>query len=160
MEEKQQIFRKKSLERMKEPEMLDACISTASTGARLLLPAIAVLVIGALIWCFAGRIGSSFTALAYVENGRAVLWIEEENAANISAGAVVGIGGEETELDSISALPVCVREGSDEYALHAASLQPGDWVYEAEAATSAPDGLYMARITEGSVRPAYYIFNR
>ena len=66
----EEIFRKKSLDKVKSPESLDDYIRVANPGVWLLLISIIVLLAGACIWGFFGHIDSTVPAAVHVENGK------------------------------------------------------------------------------------------
>ena len=56
MENKKSIFRQESLDRIKSPEQIDEYIQVSSVSGWVFIAALAILVIGVLIWGFVGSI--------------------------------------------------------------------------------------------------------
>lgn len=133
----EEIFRKKSLEKINSPENLHDYVRVSGLGMWLLLIGIAVLLVGALIWSTVAGIESSIGVQAFVENGTATCFIADET---VETGMPLRIGDAEFAIDSVEADPasgrlICV------------------------CAASLPDGTYDARIVTGSVKPISFVLN-
>ena len=74
----EEIFRKKSLDKVKSPENLDDYIRVSSPGVWLLLISIVVLLIGVCVWSISGRIDSTVPVTVQVKNGTAVCYVAEQ----------------------------------------------------------------------------------
>ena len=68
----EEIFKKKSLDKVKSPESIDDYIRVSNPGVWLLLISVIVLLIGAVVWGIFGRIDSTVSASVRIENGTAV----------------------------------------------------------------------------------------
>lgn len=135
----EEIFRKKSLDKVKSPETLDDYIRVSNPGVWLLLVSVIVLLAGAAVWGFFGQIETTVRATVTVEDGTATGFIADEE---ISAGMTVRLSG-------------C------EYAVASASSggETGRLFCSFTFAAPLPDGTYEAEIVTGSVRPLSFVFN-
>lgn len=138
---KEEIFRKKSLDKVKSPENLDDYIRVSNPGVWLLLVSVFVLLAGACIWGVFGHIESTVPATVHVEDGKTVCYIAEENIASVRAGMTVKFSDREAVIEKIG-------EKSDMgYACHLASEN------------AVADGFYEGKVILKSYTPISFILN-
>ena len=97
----EQIFRQKSLDKMKSPESLNDYIRVSNPGVWLLLIAVIALLVGTCIWGVFGHIDSTVPAEAHVENGSVTCLVDEADLARITVDMPVRIGNAEGTLSSV-----------------------------------------------------------
>lgn len=137
----EEIFRQKSLTRIKSPENLDDYIRVSNPSVWLLLITVIILLIGACVWGVYGRIDSTVRTSIYAENGIAVCYIADKDISSVKKGMTV----------SFNNLKAIIAEiGQKETKGYACSLQ---------AEPSIPDGVYEGKIVTSSVKPLYFILN-
>lgn len=135
------VFRAKSLERIQSPENLNEYIRVSDPAVWLLLVAVIVLLAGALVWSVFGRIDSVIKAHTQVEDGVALCYIDEGDAAVITDGMPVRLADAEGVITGI--------RGFD-----------GDvCVCEVEMNGALEDGLYACEIVTERIRPISFILN-
>jgi hypothetical protein len=66
MEEKKTIFRQESIDRMQSPEKIDEYIRVSTPRAWILAAALALIVVGVLVWGFVGSIPKTISASGVV----------------------------------------------------------------------------------------------
>lgn len=133
----EEIFRKKSLEKINSPENLHDYVRVSGLGMWLLLIGIVALLVGALIWGTVAELESSISVQAIVESGTATCTVADET---VEAGMTLRIGDAEFTIDSVEA-------------------DPGTGRLICVCTASLPDGTYDARIVTGSVRPISFVLN-
>lgn len=155
----EQLFRKKSIDRVSSPEQLDAYIRVANPSVWMILAAIVILLVGVCVWGVLGHLDTVLTAAAVSENGAVTVYVREGEISSVTEGMTVRIGEEEWQITDISTAPVAVDEGFSEYTLHVGQLQVGEWVYTAGVDAQLPDGIYSAQIVVESVSPVSFVLN-
>lgn len=136
---KEEIFRKKSIERIKSPESLNDYVRVVTPSVWIVLVAVILLLIGACIWGVFGRIESTVAVTVTVEEGTA------------------------TGIVADTALPVGAAVRIDSVTYSVASVTTDDSTGRLFAtftfAAPLPDGTYGAEVTTGSVRPFSFLIN-
>ena len=155
----EQIFRKKSLERVTSPEDLNAYIQVSSPGIWMVLTAIVLLLAGVCVWGVVGHLDTTITVAAVAENGTVTAYIHEADAARVEEGMPVEVGGKNCTLGTVEAKPVVVDASFDEYTRHVGALQSGEWVFPAAVNAALEDGVYSAEIVVESVSPMSFVLN-
>lgn len=155
----EQLFRKKSIERVSSPEQLNEYIRVSNPGVWMVLAAIVILLVGVCVWGVFGRLDTTVSTIAVSDNGETVLYVKEADAASLEIGMPVTVDGAEFTLEEISVQPIAVDERFSEYALHAGSLQVGEWVYVVKLNAALPEGVYSAKIVIDSVAPMSFVLN-
>ena len=154
-----QIFRKKSIDRMSSPEQLNDYIKVTNPGVWMALAAIVILLIGVCVWGVFGKLETKLPVAAVSQDGQTVLYVKEDNIASVRENMSVYVGDETYKVTSVSAQPVAVTEEISEYARHTGELSIGEWVYIVQIDGNMPDGTYKAQIVTDSVSPLYFVFN-
>lgn len=155
----QQLFRKKSIDRVSSPEQLNEYIRVSNPGVWMLLAAIIVLLVGVCVWGVLGRLDTTLSVAAVSDGDKTVLYVKEDNIAQVAEGMTVRIGEKEYIVTEISAEPVTVGGGFSDYALHVGNLQKGQWVFAVSIDAALPEGVHTAQIVIESVAPMSFVLN-
>ena len=137
----EEIFRKKSLDKLKSPESLDECIKVTNPGIWLILASTILLLAGVCVWGIFGHIDSTAPAVVRIENGSAVCWITEENSAGVHSGTVVKFADTEAVITQVG------EKGEGGYAC------------TLSAASALPDGVYEGKAVLESFSPLSFVLN-
>lgn len=153
-----QLFRKKSLDKVSSPEQLNDYIRVSNPGVWIALTAVIVLLLGVCIWGIFGRLETTVGSAAVVKDGVMTLYIKEEHLGEIAAGMTVRVKEQEYLITSVETVPKTIPEGFDEYMLHLSGMQVGEWVFGVTALdTDLSDGVYKAEIVIESIAPMSFI---
>lgn len=137
----EQLFRKKSLDKIKSPENLDDYIRVSNPAVWLLLISVIVLLAGACVWGVFGQIDSTIPTTVRVEKGTATCYIAEEDISTVRTGFTVKFEDKDASIVEIGG------KGEQGYAC---SLSPD---------SSLPDGIYEGKIIIKSYKPLSFVFN-
>ena len=154
-----QLFRKKSVDRVSSPEQLNDYIRVANPGVWMLLAAIVILLAGVIVWGVVGRLDTTISTAVVCENSEALVYAKEADAEKIKVGMIVRVGDKEYAVSEISKEPVRVDDTMSEYAIHASDLAVGEWVYIVKVTGEVPDGVHKAEIVVESISPISFILN-
>ena len=135
------IYRKKSLDRVKSPENLDDYIRVSNPGVWLLLVSIILILAGACVWGTLGHIDSVVETLVIAEDGDLVCRVEEANVTSVSTGMTVRFNGREATVSG------------------AAKKDGTAFVFPLQSEEEIADGVYDGRIVTESVSPMSFILN-
>lgn len=137
----EEIFRKKSLDKVKSPENLDDYIHVSNPGMWLLLISIIVLLAGACVWGIFGHIDSTIPSTVHVEDGTVICYIADQDISSVHEGMTVRFDEFEAVITEIGKKDelgyVCILE-SDQMIL---------------------DGFYEGIIIIKSVKPLSFVLN-
>ena len=97
----EELFRKKSLDKIKSPESLEDYIHVSNPSVWLVLVSIIVLLLGACVWGIFGHIDSTVPSTVCVENGEAVCYVAESDIASVRTGLTVKFADSEAVIDKI-----------------------------------------------------------
>ena len=137
----EQIFRKKTLDKVKSPETLDDYIRVANPGVWLLLIAIIALLIGACFWGIYGHIDSTVPVTVYVAEGSGVCYVAEEHINVVQVGSIVKFSNAEGVITD-------VRDKDEKGYI---------CIFETDNLDAA--GWFEAELVLDRVRPASFIVN-
>lgn len=140
MEMQEDIFRKKSLDKLRSPENLDECIKVTDPAVWLILAAVILLLAGACIWGAFGHIDSIVPVSVHAEGGTLTGTIEKEYVTSVKPGMTVRFAGQEAVVRSLS-------------------FTDDGYVCTLSAESSVPDGFYDGKIVIQSFRPLSFILN-
>jgi hypothetical protein len=156
------IFRKKSLERVSSPEQLTDYIKVSNPSVWAVLIAVAVLLMSALIWSVFGKLPDTLRVSTILQNGSAVCYVDSETAAKLKGGMAVKLGNATGTITEISNSPISGAELSDKYKNEYTTrkLTAGQWNYPVKVKVlGLPDGIYEMAVTIDSVKPISFIWN-
>lgn len=152
-----QLFRKKSLDRVASPESLNDYVRVTNPGVWVILCSIIVLLVGGLIWGIFGRLDTKLSTCIITENGKSVCYIPEDKIAYVKAGLEVGTRDKKGCIDAIPSEPVKLVE--DSYAAHLCGIEPGSWIYIVNVNIDIDDGVVPCDVILESVAPMTFVFN-
>ena len=135
-----QIFRQKSLDQISSPEQLHDYLHVTNPTVWLILAAVALLLIGAVIWSSVASVDSFASATATVKGGTMTIRVDDTDLAkNIESGMKVLIGDGSTKVASV---------GRD-----------SNGTMFAVAQTTLDDGTYDAKIVLRKTQVLSLLFN-
>lgn len=155
----EQLFRKKSIEKVSSPEQLNEYIRVSNPGVWMVLAAIVILLIGVCMWGVLGHLDTTVKAVAVVENSEITVYVREADIEQIKEGMKVMIGNKECEITDIAPQPVAVGDDFPEYALHVGNLQKGEWIYPVAVSGESDNGIHSAEIVVESISPMSFVIN-
>lgn len=138
---REEIFREKSLSKVKSPENLDDYIRVSNPGVWLLLISVIVLLIGVCVWGIFGHIDSTVETSIYAESGTAVCYIADNDISSVKAGMTVKFNDFEAVITEI---------GQKEDRGYACVLQSEQML---------SDGFYEGKIVTKRIRPLSFVLN-
>jgi len=112
----EQIFRKKSLDRISSPEQLDDYLKVSTPNLWLVLCAVIVLLLGILTWASVDYLETSISAVGTIENKEAEIVLTGNDAEKIQSGMQVRVGTYDTVIDYIQydelgrAIAICAAD--------------------------------------------------
>ena len=137
--EKNQLFRKASLESISSPEQLTDYMRVTNPSSLLVLGAVLILLLGAVTWFYTARTDTTAKGTALVSNGVVSVYVSGDDADSIKTGMTVRVHGYETEITEIS--------------------EHDDGSVTAMAEAGIQDGLYDAEVVTGKLDPVSFLFN-
>ena len=137
----EEIFRQKSLDKIKSPESLHDYIHVTNPGIWILLVSIVVLLVGACVWGILGHVDSTVETMVTVENGQATCVVKEGIQVALMEGMSVSFGSFTGEIQSISL------------------LENGDFSCLVHVDGTPVDGVYPAKIVIKTISPISFILN-
>lgn len=154
-----QVFRKKSMERVSSPEQLNDYVRVSNPGVWMILIAVIILLIGICIWGIFGHLDTRLEAVGICKDGKIVCYVSDSDIEEVRTGMKLTVDSAEYEITGISSDPFCVGDDIDSYAMHIGKLTVGQWVYEVTADADLKDGTYKAQIITESVSPLSFVLN-
>lgn len=130
-----EIFRKKSLDKIKSPEQLNDYVRVANPGVWLLLCAVIVLLIGFCIWGIFGQIKTTVPAQIAVDGGKVICAVDGD-VDKIEAGMTVEAGDSKGVVKSVD-----TESGRVEVDIYLSN------------------GVYEGRIVTENIAPLSFVFN-
>ena len=155
----EQLFRKKSVDRVSSPEQLNEYIKVSNPGIWMIPAAIVILLVGAIVWGVLGTLDTTLSTVAVAENGELTVYVKEADIDSIEEGMTVRIGDKEGTITEISTTPTTVDGTFSDYALHVGNLVNGEWVFAIRVSGEFTDGVHNADIVVESVSPMSFILN-
>lgn len=135
----EEIFRKKSLDKIKSPESLNDYVRVSNAGIWLVLVAVIVLLAGACVWGIFGHIDTKVKTAAVAENGTLSCIVRD---ADVNVGMKIIVDDTECYISEVN---------YDE--------QTGGQFCAVKAKTDLSDGKYEAEIITESISPISFVLN-
>lgn len=135
---KPNLFRKKALDRISAPDQLTDYLRVPQPLMWLLLAAILVLLLGLMIWSFAGTVDISEPGTAVIADGQAEIMLSDPAACRLKPGMTVRMNGENSTITRV---------------MDNMFGQPVGYAH-----TAAADGSYDVDVIVRSAHPAAMLF--
>ncbi|MCQ2080677.1 MAG: hypothetical protein MJZ11_03405 [Lachnospiraceae bacterium] len=159
---KDDLFNKKSIEKISSPDKLDEYIKVTNPGIWLLLIAIVVFLAATVIWSTSAQMVTNISTVAEVVDGKGSVYIAEEDIEDFSDDANVVL----TQLNiakPVISLSTSAYEASDvmdEFMLRQAKIAKNEWVYIATFnAEDVENGIYISEVQYNGTNLFTYVFN-
>ena len=154
-----QLFKRNSMDKISSPEQLHDYVKVTNPGLWMVISAIVILLVGAVVWGFIGKIDTTMTTAIVADSGNAVIYIGESDVEKIEIGMTVRSEGKEYSITGISETPIKVDESFTDYAIYASGLAIGEWVYAVSIDGEHSDGIHKADVVVESISPISFILN-
>lgn len=154
------LFRKKSLEKVSSPEQLNDYISVTTPGIWLFIASIILILLGGIIWGNFAKLDTIVKAPAVVNAGEAVLYVKAADALKVSTEKNIRIGDTDGKVIYIGNKSVKAQEVLGDFSLNDIGYDNDTIVYPVGAKIDINDGIYRAEIVVDSVSPLSFLFNR
>ena len=144
----EEIFRKKSLDKMKSPEELNDIIKVANPSVWILILGTMLILIGACIWGIFGTVDTTLAAVAAVSDGTASFFVSADtDIASVPETVIASLNGEEVTFARGA------FSGKEQPTMGDGTLFIGS------VSTELPSGVYPATITTERIHPVTFIMN-
>ena len=158
-DEKNQLFRKKSLESIESPEVLDQYLRVTSPGVWMYMAAVIILLIGVCVWGIFGHINSEVKVAVISDDTGTYCLVPEEALDAVIEDRMITVEGEELSLAPKSMEPETIEEKEDVYVLLAGDLVPGDIVYPVDITSELKEGVYTGIIVTETITPMSFLLH-
>ena len=138
-EQKSNIFRQRSLDRISSPEQLTDYLRVTNPGVWVLLAAVIMLLGGLFAWSMVGNLETLTDGVALVENGQAQIMVTDSGKGEITSDMTVRIDSDEYEIATVE---------KDDFG-RTVALAP----------VSEADGKYDVKIVIESIHPIKFLFS-
>lgn len=151
-----EIFRKKSMDRVSSPEALNDYIQVTAPSVWLLLGALGLLLLGACVWGIFGRLETELPCRAEVSGGAVTALAAERIGDAPAPGQQMHIEGEALTVRTVEKYTGTLEDKG----LLPDGVQPGEvlWLIRADG-SHLPDGTYHATVVVESIHPFALIFD-
>ena len=138
----QEVFRKKSLDRIKSPESLNDYLKVSNPGVWILLLAVIFLLMGVFVWSVFGQIDTTLNTVIVAEEGNVAALIPVDQLERVAPGMSVTVNGETVGTVVSFGVP-----GED------SSTVP------ARLDAVLAEGVYSGQIVIEAIRPISFVIN-
>lgn len=138
-EQKTEIFRKKSLDRISSPEQLTDYLRVTNPGIWVLLASVIMLLGGLFAWSMVGNLETLADATAMVKDGQAQIMLTDTGKGEINSGMTVRFDGDEYDIATVE------KDDSGRIV--------------AFAPVDEADGKYDVKIVTESIHPIKFLFS-
>ena len=153
-----QLFRKKSLEKVESPEKVNALVRVLNPGIWILIVALALAIIGILVWTFSGKISETIEVY-YRSSGYAgeVIYISEDMISEIEYGQEIESDGQKGKVTGWDEEPSLAEDVMDDYLIHLNNFSLDSFVYEVRTNLMSSEGIHPAKIVIKKFAPIEFI---
>ena len=156
------LFRQKSIDKVTSPDQLNDYLKVTGVSTWVIIVALIIILGGAIVWTFAGKIVVTEPAAVVVENGEAIVYVNEDQSNKLAVGQTLNLDNDSFSITEVINEPVAAEgnKGIDEYVLHATGTDDGGWLIPLRADISGiDDGIYGAEIEVETISPVTFIIN-
>lgn len=159
-----ELFRKKSIERIKSPESLNDYIRVTTPGVWMVLSAIILLLVGVCIWGIFGRLDTRVETVVINTGEVMYALVEDKYADRLETENTITVGEHSFKAELLPNEPFEITPADSSYILHLMNKEEGCWVHillltEEESSTPLETGTFLGSIVVDSVSPLSFIIN-
>lgn len=157
-----EIFRKKSLDKISSPEQFNQYLCVVNTGVWLVLVAVFLLLSGFCIWGFFGELKTTLPVVAAVDGGNMVCYVPSGQAQGIEEGMIVEVSDVEYVVSKKSVRPEKVSDSLEPYLQYLGGFEEDSFVFSIDAepvGDAVADGQYEAQVVLESVSLMSFLWN-
>ena len=159
-EQENQIFRKKAMDQLSAPDQLMDYLRVTGPGIWMILIGIIVLLGGILVWGVVGRINTTVTVPAQVENGIVRCYVLQDDMKDADSVIEVTIGDQEMQASTEDAQIVTMDTANALPLYETGYLKAGKNVMVLTCETELKDGFYQADLTTETLKPISLLFSK
>lgn len=138
-----EIFRKKSIDRVNSPEQLNDYIRVATPSVWMVLAAIVVLLIGVCVWGVFGHLDTQLDTFGVCRDGKLICYLTEADISQMTENALVSVDGNEYPVAEVSAFSIAFSEAEHAQLLPEGTFPADTRIYVITAhAPQLQDGTY------------------
>ena len=160
MEKEKTLFRDKSMEQLSAPEELTGYLRVTGPGVWAVLAGLIVLLAGLLIWGIFGRLISTVTVPAKVENGTASCYVLTTDLKGRDQEIGITIGDISMTADLSAAKKITLDASQEPELFSTGYLSAGKNVTILTCETSLQNGYYDAVIITDELKPISLLFSK
>ncbi len=139
----QELFRKKSLDKVSSPEQLNDYIRVSDPGVWMTLAAILILLIGVCVWGIFGHLDTELETVGVCQNGVLTCYIQEADISRLTEDTLVSVAENEYFVTEISAFSVEFGQADHAQLVPSGWFSPQERVYVLTVrAQGLSDGSY------------------
>ena len=154
-------FRKKSLEKLNNPEQLNDYIKVTNTAVWMVLALIGLLLALFILWAIYGEIDIQEDTVVIARTGTACVYVSSEYAGQLHAGLMLDGFPATVRIESVPGEPVQITASFDANAKNIANMKNGEYYYACPIDyTFDSDGIYPAIVYFDKLSPISYLFGR
>ncbi len=157
MEEKNDLFRKKSLESIAAPEQMNDYVKVIGPGVWIVLVAVIIFLSGVIVWGVFGRLETTYDTSSHVDEGMAVCYVDKETAEDIDSDSSILIGGERTDIETVSNVPIQASSVYEAGTLDDLGIDGHEMLYPVTARSNLPDGTYSTQVIVEQIHPMSFV---
>lgn len=154
----EELFRKKSIDRVSSPESLNDYVRVVNPGIWLMLFSIIFLLIGICAYGVLGHLDTNVEIVLKVVNGKTTGYVSAYDIDKLKNIESFEIDGEECKIVKLSNTPLKATS-LEAFICYSLSAEENDWIYTIECESSLEDGEYSDSIVIESVSPISFVVN-
>lgn len=155
------IFRRKSLDRLNNPEQLNDYIKVSNISSWMIMAIVAAFLLLFILWAAFGAIAIKENTVVVVKDGKANVYVSSAQADKLHSGLELSGFSSRAVLASVPAEAIQITPSFDTEARSIAHMQTGEFYYVCPVDyTFDTDGAYPASVIFGTVTPLSYLLNQ
>jgi len=153
-EEKTSIFRKKTVESVQSPEVLDSYLRVTTPGVWIFLAAVVCLLAGVIVWSIFGTIESKVNVAVCHEDGKAYCVVPYASFEQITKTGAVTVDGKTYALDDKQYTQDVAGDSTDPRILVVGGFKKGDYVvYITLKEKPSKEGVFAGTVVTETIKP-------
>lgn len=155
------LFRQKNLDQLSSPEKFNDYIKVCTPPLWILLVAIALILLGAIIWGALGHLETVLNTVAVCQDNKCTVYVKDKDVASVINKRITIDETEELTIreQMVDNEPFALNQELNEYAKYLGKFQQGEWVYKVHLDIQKEDGIYPVAIITDDVSPMSFIIN-